>query len=146
MTLTAFTKGLPGLLLTLALLGMACALASTKTITGTQATSVILFLITATAVAGTITLVGPSSNVNLIPHLVIILAIIAAATVLGIRNTLTGAEVTNVIGALLGGGTIGVGFNIFGSQMRAYVASVPPPTQGPPGAAGPMGPQGPPGP
>lgn len=80
-------------------------------VTSNQAYSVVMFITVATATAGGVILGGPTSNSNLAPHLLIILAILGLATALGVESVFTGGQISGIFAGLLGGGAIGVATN-----------------------------------
>ena len=113
-------NSLPKLFFVLALLGSVAWLTAEGVITGNDAMGFISLIVGATAVAGTILLSGQTPNVNLIPHLVIMVAIIGFATAMGLLGIFTGTNIVAILGVMIGGGTVG-----FGSVNPTPVAPTP---------------------
>lgn len=134
-----------GILATLAAAGvLAC---TTSTLTGTQVFGLISVLAGSTAVAGGLSLTGPQpSGSGIIPHLIVILAILGLTVALATRNVFGNTEVVGVFGFILGGGAIGAGSQIMNTKLQTQLnASQPPPQPVPEFQSFPYIPPGPPG-
>lgn len=118
--LKAFAQSLPLAILVMAALAAVAIMAVFGPLDPGQAFGFVMFIITGTAVAGTVVLTGPKANSALAPHLLVVLAILAYATCLGVQKVFTGAEVTGIFTAVLGAGTFGGGVAV---QQAATAAS-----------------------
>lgn len=114
---------LPKLILVLALLASVAVLTISNVITANDAYGFLGLVIGATAVAGTIVLSGPQDNSYLIPHVVILLAVLAFAVILGAKGYFTGTEIVGIFTVLIGGGSLAVG------STTATPVAVPPKVQ-----------------
>ena len=103
------TKSLPKLAFVLAILGSVAWLTAEGVTTANDAMGFLSLVIGATAVAGTIVLAGPTSNANLIPHVVVLIAILGFVTAMGLLGIFTGTEIVAVLGVMIGGGSVGYG-------------------------------------
>lgn len=102
----------------LGLLAAAGVLASRGTISPSDAYGFLSLVIGATGVAGTIVLAGPTSNTQLAPHVLILLAVIGYTTALGYLGLFQGTEVIGVFGVIVGGGSLAIGV-AKGAQAQA---------------------------
>jgi hypothetical protein len=101
------------ILVLLASVGFNATVGSHPPLSGADALGFLLFLITATGVAGTVILLDASTpNTNLIPHLIVVLAIIVFTTVLGYLSVFNDTDIGGVYTALLGGGTLAFGISV----------------------------------
>lgn len=106
-------------LIVVTLLAMVGILGVVGTMTSTEVSSVTLFLISATGVAGTVILIGPQSDTNLLGHLSVYLAVIGLTTAMGVTHVFTDGDVENIISALLGAGSLVAGIGVVTSFFGA---------------------------
>lgn len=113
----------------LAVLAAAGILATTtSTLSGPQVFAMIGFIAGGTAVAGGLALTSPTTS--LIPHLVLILAVLALTVALAVKHVFGSTEVDGVFTFILGGGAVGAGSGIITAKVTA--ATLPPPPVGVP--------------
>jgi hypothetical protein len=110
--LSGLTKSLLFSLVVLAGLGAVAIMAVYGPLNGLEAYGMLMAVTTATAVSGGGILSGPTSNTNLLPHLLLILGILAMTTALGLQHVFTDGEVTGVFAGLFGGGIFGSGVTV----------------------------------
>lgn len=127
MTLTPLERSLLQLGAVLVVLAAAGVLAIvTNTITGVQVYAMITVIAGGTAVAGGLALTPEPAN--LIPHLVLIAAVLGLTVALAVEKVFGSTEVIGVFGFILGGGALGAGSTIVASKVAAAAAAhVPPP-------------------
>ncbi len=122
------TDSLPKILLVLAILGTTAYLTVDGVLTSVMALGVLSLIVGATAVAGTIVLSGPQPNTDLVPHLVILLAIIGFVTALGAKGYFDGSDIVAIFGVLIGGGSVGLGsVNPTPAGIAKFFSPPPPP-------------------
>lgn len=101
----------------LALLAAAGVLATVSNVlTGVQVYAIVSVIAGGAAVAGGIAL---SSTSNLIPHLILILAVIGLTVAMALEHVFGTVEVTGVFGYILGGGAIGAAITNTQMSMRS---------------------------
>lgn len=97
----------------LALLATAAILAVlTTTVTGSEAFGLVAAVSGGTALAGGLAISPATPTTNLIPHTVLILAVLAMTVALTLQHVWTGVEVTGIFGFITGGGIMGAGSGV----------------------------------
>jgi hypothetical protein len=97
----------------LAGIGVSTAAGAHPQLTGADAFGLLMFLIPATGVAGIPILISPTtSNVNMLPHMAVAIAIIAFTTAMGYLAIFNNGQILGVYSALLGAGTISLGISL----------------------------------
>ena len=103
-------SALPKIVLVLALLAGSAVLTVQGVITANDAYGFLGLVVGATAVAGTIVLSDANqSNSNLLPHVVIVLAIMGYTVALGSSGYFSGTEIVGIFSVLIGGGSLAMG-------------------------------------
>ena len=124
--MTALQKSLLQLAAVLAVLSAAGVLATvTTTLTGTQVYAMVTVIAGGTAVAGGLAL--SATPANMLPHLLLIAAVLGLTIALAVQHVFGSTEVTGVFGFILGGGALGAGSNIVATKIAAANAAHNPP-------------------
>jgi hypothetical protein len=97
------------LVLGAAALAIATLFGFTGHLSATDTFSVYLALAGVTGVAGGLVLGSTTPNINIIPHVVFTLFLLAAATVLVIHNVFSSVQILPLFGLVIGSGATGVG-------------------------------------
>jgi hypothetical protein len=130
MTLTALQKSLLQLGAVLAVLAAAGVLAvTTTTLDATQAFGIVGVIAGGTAVAGGIALTATPSN--MLPHIVLIAAVLGLMIALAIEGVWGQVEVTGVFTFIIGGGALGAGSSIVTTKVAAAAHNPAPPAAPP---------------
>jgi len=125
--MTATQRSLLQLASVLVVLAAAGILATvTTTLSGTQVYAIITVVAGGTAVAGGLALSATPSN--MLPHLLLIAAVLGLTVALAIEKVFGSTEVLGVFGFILGAGALGAGSNIVATKVAALQhAPAPPP-------------------
>jgi hypothetical protein len=98
---------------------------TTATLSGTEVYALVGFIAGGTAVAGGIALTATPANV--IPHIILILAVLGLTIAMAEKSVFGNAEVTGVFTFIVGGGVLGAGSNIITTKLaKANAAHEPP--------------------
>jgi hypothetical protein len=88
---------------------------TTATLSGTEVYALVGFIAGGTAVAGGIALTATPANV--IPHIILILAVLGLTIAMAEKSVFGNAEVTGVFTFIVGGGVLGAGSNIITTKL-----------------------------
>jgi hypothetical protein len=134
--LSPTVKAMLQLLAVLAVLAAAGILAVvTTTLTGTEVYAIITVVAGGTAVAGGLAL--SATPANMLPHLLLIAAVLGLTIALAVEKVFGSTEVVGVFGFILGGGALGAGSNIVATKVAAATHPLPPAVVVPPPAVEP---------
>ena len=92
------------------------------TLDGTQVAGLVSIIAGSTAVAGGLTLAGDGKASDLVPHLILILAVIGMTVALALEHVYTSTEVTMILGFIIGGGGTGAGVGVTNAKLNALAA------------------------
>jgi hypothetical protein len=105
------------------LAGAAVMAVVSDTLTGTQVAGFVAIIAGSTAVAGGLTLAGDGNPSDLIPHLVLVLAVIGLTVALALEHVFTSTEVVLIFGFIIGGGGTGAGVGVTTARLNALAAA-----------------------
>lgn len=98
------------------LAGAALLTVVSKTLTGGDVYGLVTVLAGGTAVAGGLAL--SSSTANIVPHVVLIVAVVGLTVAMALEHVFGSVEVQGVFEFILGGGSVGAGSNIVTMRLR----------------------------
>jgi len=120
---SGLSKKLISMVAVLAVLAAAGVLAAlTTTLNGAEVFALLTVIAGGTAVSGGLAL-GGTTGANLVPHIVLITAVLGLTVALAILKIFDSGEVTGVFGFILGGGAVGAGSSVTSAQDAAVTTS-----------------------